>query len=123
MTDISPPKENDIPINTENLEDKLEENKEQIEQQEIQEPPNYLNIYQSFSLNPLEQILINKLIPYGYKLETEENLLKTDEKKKKGYLHRKHKRTFGNNKFQNEDAKKVFRVIIQKIKKIIIKQQ
>ena len=97
MTDISPPKENDIPINTENLEDKLEENKEQIEQQEIQEPPNYLNIYQSFSLNPLEQILINKLIPYGFKLETEENLLKTDEKKKKGYLHRKHKRTFGNN--------------------------
>jgi len=97
MTDISPPKEKDIPINTENLEEKLEENKEQIEQQEIQEPPNYLNIYQSFSLNPLEQILINKLIPYGYKLETEENLLKTDEKKKKGYLHRKHKRTFGNN--------------------------
>jgi len=97
MTDISPPKENDIPINTENLEDKLEENKEQTEQQENQEPPNYLNIYQSFSLNPLEQILINKLIPYGYKLETEENLLKTDEKKKKGYLHRKHKRTFGNN--------------------------
>jgi len=97
MTDVSPPKENDIPINTENLEEKLEENKEQIEQQEIQEPPNYLNIYQSFSLNPLEQILINKLIPYGYKLETEENLLKTDEKKKKGYLHRKHKRTFGNN--------------------------
>ena len=97
MTDISPPKENEIPINTENLEDKLEENKEQTEQQEIQEPPNYLNIYQSFSLNPLEQILINKLIPYGYKLETEENLLKTDEKKKKGYLHRKHKRTFGNN--------------------------
>ena len=97
MTDISPPKENDIPLNTENLEEKLEENKEQIEQQEIQEPPNYLNIYQSFSLNPLEQILINKLIPYGYKLETEENLLKTDEKKKKGYLHRKHKRTFGNN--------------------------
>ena len=97
MTDISPPKENDIPINTENLEDKLEENKEQIEQQENQEPPNYLNIYQSFSLNPLEQILIHKLIPYGYKLETEENLLKTDEKKKKGYLHRKHKRTFGNN--------------------------
>ena len=97
MTDISPPKENEIPINTENLEEKLEENKEQIEQQEIQEPPNYLNIYQSFSLNPLEQILINKLIPYGYKLETEENLLKTDEKKKKGYLHRKHKRTFGNN--------------------------
>ena len=97
MTDISPPKENEIPINTENLEEKLEENKEQTEQQEIQEPPNYLNIYQSFSLNPLEQILINKLIPYGYKLETEENLLKTDEKKKKGYLHRKHKRTFGNN--------------------------
>ena len=97
MTDISPPKENDIPINTENLEEKLEENKEQTEQQENQEPPNYLNICRSFSLNPLEQILINKLIPYGYKLETEENLLKTDEKKKKGYLHRKHKRTFGNN--------------------------
>ena len=97
MTDISPPKENEIPINTENLEEKLEQNKNQTEQHEIQEPPNFLNIYQSFSLNPLEQILINKLIPYGYKLETEENLLKTDEKKKKGYLHRKHKRNFGNN--------------------------
>jgi len=97
MTDISPPKENEIPINTENLEEKLEENKNQTEQHESQEPPNFLNIYQSFSLNPLEQILINKLIPYGYKLETEENLLKTDEKKKKGYLHRKHKRNFGNN--------------------------
>ena len=97
MTDISPPKENEIPINTENLEEKLEENKNQTEKHESQEPPNFLNIYQSFSLNPLEQILINKLIPYGYKLETEENLLKTDEKKKKGYLHRKHKRNFGNN--------------------------
>ena len=97
MTDISPPKETDIPINKENLEEKLEENKNQTEQQEIQEPPNFLNIYQIFSLNPLEQILINKLMPYGYKLETEENLLKTDEKKKKGYLHRKHKRNFGNN--------------------------
>ena len=112
MTDISPPKENDIPINTENLEDKLEENKEQTEQQEIQEPPNYLNIYQSFSLNPLEQILINKLIPYGYKLETEENLLKTDEKKKKGYLHRKHKRTFGNNN-SIENIKELSGIIIQ----------
>ena len=97
MTDISPPKENEMPINTENLEEKLEQNKNQTEQHESQEPPNFLNIYQSFSLNPLEQILINKLIPYGYKLETEENLLKTDEKKKKGYLHRKHKRNFGNN--------------------------
>ena len=30
MTDISPPKENEIPINTENLEEKLEENKNLI---------------------------------------------------------------------------------------------
>ena len=96
MTDISPPKENILQINTDNFQEKLEENKLQTEPQENQEPPNFLNIYQSFSLNPLEQILINKLIPYGYKLETEENLLKTDEKKKKGYLHRKHKRNIGN---------------------------
>ena len=34
-------------------------------------------------------------MPYGFKLETEENLLKKDEKRKKGYLHRKHKK-FGN---------------------------
>ena len=97
MTDISPPKENILQINAENFQEKLEENKLQTEPQENQEPTNCLNIYQSFSLNPLEQILINKLIPYGYKLETEENLLKTDEKKKKGYLHRKHKRNIGNN--------------------------
>ena len=87
MTDIEPPKENLLPINTEeNFPENIEENKFQTEPQENQPSPNFLTIYQSFSLNPLEQILINKLIPNGYKLETEENLLKTDEKKKKGYV-------------------------------------
>ena len=98
MTDIEPPKENLLPINTEeNCPENTEENKFQTEPQENQPSPNFLTIYQSFSLNPLEQILINKLIPNGYKLETEENLLKTDEKKKKGYLHKKHKRNPNNN--------------------------
>ena len=98
MTDIEPPKENLLPINTEeNFPENIEENKFQTEPQENQPSPNFLAIYQSFSLNPLEQILINKLIPNGYKLETEENLLKTDEKKKKGYLHKKHKRNPNNN--------------------------
>ena len=98
MTDIEPPKENLLPINTEeNCPENTEENKFQTEPQENQPSPNFLAIYQSFSLNPLEQILINKLIPIGYKLETEENLLKTDEKKKKGYLHKKHKRNPNNN--------------------------
>ena len=55
-----------------------------------------MNIYTSFNLTPLEQILINKLIPNGFKIETEENLLKKDDKKKKGYIHRKHKRNFWN---------------------------
>ena len=98
MTDIEPPKENLLPLNTEeNFPENIEENKFQTEPQENQPSPNFLAIYQSFSLNPLEQILINKLIPNGYKLETEENLLKTDEKKKKGYLHKKHKRNPNNN--------------------------
>ena len=37
-------------------------------------------------------MLINKSMPSGFKIETEENLLKKDEKRQKGYLHRKHKK-------------------------------
>ena len=74
----------------------FEEKKINLDLEENQNSSNFLNIYTSFDLNPLEQILINKLIPYGYKIETEENLLKKDDKKKKGYIHRKHKRAFGN---------------------------
>ena len=51
-----------------------------------------LKSYTSFIINPFYQILINKKMPSGYKLETEENLLKKDEKRHKGYLHRKHKK-------------------------------
>ena len=66
MIDIEPPKENLLPINTEeNCPENTEENKFQTEPQENQPSPNFLTIYQSFSLNPLEQILINKLIPNG----------------------------------------------------------
>ena len=64
----------------------LEEN----EQTSIKEDK--LKSYTPFIINPFYQILINKKMPSGYKLETEENLLKKDEKRHKGYLHRKHKR-------------------------------
>ena len=104
MSQESPPKEPVPEINSSNIFEKIEENKLQTdpqENQENQESQNYLNIYPSFALNPLEQILINKLIPYGYKLETEENLLKTDDKKKKGYLHRKHKRNSATSILEN----------------------
>ena len=104
MSQESPPKETLQEINPSNIFEKMEENKLQTEvqeNQENQESQNYLNIYQSFPLNPLEQILINKIIPYGYKLETEENLLKTDDKKKKGYLHRKHKRNSATSILEN----------------------
>ena len=104
MSQESPPKEILQEINTSNILEKMEENKLHTDPQENlenQEGQNYLNAYQSFALNPLEQILINKLIPYGYKLETEENLLKTDDKKKKGYLHRKHKRNSATSILEN----------------------
>ena len=45
-----------------------------------------------YELSAFYQILINKLMPFGYKLESEEILLKKDEKKQKTYLHRKHKK-------------------------------
>ena len=54
-----------------------------------------LKHFTSFEVNAIYQILINKIMPIGFKLETEENLLKIDDKKQKGYLHRKHKK--GNN--------------------------
>ena len=85
--------ENNIPIISQNS--PKNEEKNEIQKQESKENTNvinYLNIYQSYDLSPLEQILINKKMPYGYKIETEENLLKKDEKKKKNYLHRKHKK-------------------------------
>ena len=76
--------------------EKVSEKKLEFDLEENQISSNFLNIYTSFNLTPLEQILINKLIPNGFKIETEENLLKKDDKKKKGYIHRKHKRNFGN---------------------------
>ena len=93
-TDI-PPKENDLKENLDNIAENTEEKKINNDNPENQISPDFLNLYTNFYLSPLEQILINKLMPYGFKLETEENLLKKDEKKKKGYLHRKHKK-FGN---------------------------
>ena len=62
------------------------------ENEQIQDKEDKLKLYTSFEINAFYQILINKLMPPGYKLETEEILLKTDEKRQKGYLHRKHKK-------------------------------
>ena len=67
--------------------EKVSEKKLEFDLEENQISSNFLNIYTSFNLTPLEQILINKLIPNGFKIETEENLLKKDDKKKKGYIH------------------------------------
>ena len=91
-----PPLENNIKPNQENAEEKIEEKNINTEPGENQVNSDFLNIYKSFDLTPFEQIIINKLLPYGIKIETEEILLKKDEKKKKGYLHRKHKKNFGN---------------------------
>ena len=95
MSTDKPPIEDDLQKNQENIIEKIEEKNELIANPEDQISPEFLNLYTNYDLIPLEQILINKLMPYGFKLETAENLLKKDEKKKKGYLHRKHKR-FGN---------------------------
>ena len=95
MSSEIPPKE-DIPQrDPENIIEKTEEKNIKSEVPENQISPDFLSLYTNFELNPFEQIIINKLMPYGFKLETEENLLKKDEKRKKGYLHRKHKK-FGN---------------------------
>ena len=91
-----PPLENNLQPNKENAEEKIEEKNINTEPGENQVNSDFLNIYKSFDLTPFEQIIINKLLPYGIKIETEEILLKKDEKKKKGYLHRKHKKNFGN---------------------------
>ena len=96
MSSEIPPIESISQKEPQNNPEKVEEKKLNLDLEENQISSNFLNIYTSYNLIPLEQILINKLIPYGYKLETEENLLKKDEKKKKGYIHRKHKRNFGN---------------------------
>ena len=81
----------------------LEEN-EQNEQNTLKEDK--LKSLTPFIMNPFYQILINKKMPLGYKLESEEILLKRDEKKHKNYLHRKHKKNSNSlleNKNDNEN--------------------
>ena len=95
MSSEIPPKENIPQKEPENIIEKTDEKNINSDLAENQISPDFLNLYTNFELNPFEQIIINKLMPYGFKLETEENLLKKDEKRKKGYLHRKHKK-FGN---------------------------
>jgi len=90
------PLENNLQPNQENALEKDQEKNINSKLEENQINSDFLNIYSCFDLTPFEQILINKLLPFGFKIETEENLLKKDEKKKKGYLHRKHKKNFGN---------------------------
>ena len=94
------PQENTPPIISQNS-PKNEENNNVSESQENTNILNILSIYPSYNLSPIEQILINKKMPYGYKIETEENLLKKDEKKKKNYLNKKHKKN--NNSINNND--------------------
>ena len=63
----------------------------------------------SFELSPFYQILINKLMPKNFKIESEEILIKTDEKKNKNFLHRKQRKTNSNNNnfnLLNNDLKK-----------------
>ena len=95
MSSEIPSKENIPQKEPEKIIEKTEEKNINSDLPENQISPDFLNLYTNFELNPFEQIIINKLMPYGFKLETEENLLKKDEKRKKGYLHRKHKK-FGN---------------------------
>ena len=90
------PLENNLQPNQENAPEKDQEKNINSKLEENQINSDFLNIYSCFDLTPFEQILINKLLPFGFKIETEENLLKKDDKKKKGYLHRKHKKNFGN---------------------------
>ncbi len=92
MSSEIPPKENIPQKEPENIIEKTDEKNINSDLPENQISPDFLNLYTNFELNPFEQIIINKLMPYGFKLETEENLLKKDEKRKKGYLHRKHKK-------------------------------
>ena len=78
----------------------LEENDQNSEKEDK------LQSYASFKINAFYQILINKIMPSGYKLETEEILLKKDEKRQKSYLHRKHKKNSSSiieNKNDNEN--------------------
>ena len=63
-----------------------EENSQKFEKEDK------LKQYTSFEINALYQILINKIMPLGFKLEIEDNLLKKDEKRQKNYLHRKHRK-------------------------------
>ena len=64
----------------------------QEENDQNSEKEDKLKLYTPFKINAFYQILINKIMPPGYKLETEEILLKKDEKRQKTYLHRKHKK-------------------------------
>ena len=63
---------------------------EENEQNSVKE--NIFKDYTFYLINPFYQMLINKSMQSGFKIETEENLLKKDEKRQKGYLHRKHKK-------------------------------
>ena len=77
-----------------NIDDKVIQSEniiqEDNEQNSIKE--NIFKDFTSYLINPFYQMLINKIMPSGFKIETEENLLKKEEKRQKGYLHRKHKK-------------------------------
>jgi hypothetical protein len=91
-----------------NIDDKVIQSEniiqEDNEQNSIKE--NIFKDFTSYLINPFYQMLINKIMPSGFKIETEENLLKKEEKRQKGYLHRKHKKNSNSileNKNDNEN--------------------
>ena len=81
-------------ISSMNFDKSFEENNQCASKEDKQkiDKKEKLKNYISYDINSIHQLLINKLMPLGYKLENEDNLLKRDEKKPKNYLHRKHRR-------------------------------
>lgn len=62
-------------------------------------------------LTPFETILINKLMPYGYKLESEENLNETDSMARKlSNLKQNNHKKFKRIKEHNEEEKKIKKI-------------
>ena len=80
-----PQKEINVPNNENNLEENKnsslnQQNKETEKngQMNIEEEKESLKLGQ-YILTPLQSIIINKKMPFGFKLETEENILKSME--------------------------------------------
>ena len=98
-------------LSSANLNKTLEENNQidviSNQDKEKTDKKEKLKNFLSFEINSYYQLLINKLMPLGYKLENEDNLLKNEEKRHKNYLHRKSRRDNAittENKKDNENS-------------------